>query len=63
MPHTLVPIVRKDGLAIYGKVIGPGGKLGQYEFHNSYTREVIHYSLFSEAEKHLNAIYSLMQKR
>ena len=61
---NLVPIVRKNGITIYGRVIGSNGRLGQFILYNSHTGEQIDYALFSEAEKHMNsAIYLMTQGR
>ena len=60
---NLVPIVRKEGVTIYGRVIGHKGRLGQFILYNSHTGEQIDYTLFSDAEKHMNSIIYFLTKR
>ena len=58
----LIPIERREGVTIYDKIIGKGGKLGQYEVHSDflgYNGTV--YSLYKEAEVRMSALIG-MQK-
>ncbi len=53
----LVPIERKEGVTIYGRVIGKGGKLGLFEVHSDFSvwDEII-YSLYPQAETRMSAL-------
>lgn len=54
---TLIPIERKMGVTIYGRVIGKGGKLGQFEVISDYFPDLeIVYSTYAEAEKRFAAL-------
>lgn len=49
--NNLIPIERKEGVTIYGRIVGKGGKLGQYEVHSSFVKgNNTIYTSYSEAE-------------
>lgn len=53
----LVPIERKAGVTLYGRVIGPNGKLGQYEVHSEHLRHDGNvYGLYADAKNRFNAV-------
>ena len=53
----LVPIERRDGVTLYGRVIGKGNKLGQFEVHSKYLgNDGMVYSLYKDAEIKFKAI-------
>lgn len=56
MSNNKILIERKDGVSIYGKVVGPNGKLGQYEVESVFTKTsknppVYHTYAFAEKKK------------
>jgi hypothetical protein len=55
--NNLVPIERRDGVTLYGKVVGKGGKLGQYEVHSDWTRyDGQVYAQYHDAETKMSAL-------
>ena len=58
MNHSeLVPVVRKDGVTIYGKVIDSKGKLGQYQVYSDISGgDSNTYNSFADAEKRMAAL-------
>ncbi len=38
MSSDLIPIERQNGVTLYGRIIGRGGKLGQFEVHSDSQR-------------------------
>jgi len=57
----MVPVVRKYGITVYGKVINPSGKLGQYELHTHYAKP-IEYTTFKEAERRFDELCFIAEK-
>lgn len=53
----LVPIERKSGVTLYGKVLDNNGKLGQFEVHSDFmiSSGIIH-STYKEAEVRMSAL-------
>ncbi len=57
MQTELVPIERKQGVTIYGKVLDTKGRLGQFEVHsNMLGNNGKVYSLYSEAKTRMNIL-------
>jgi len=57
MSSDLIPIERKDGVTLYGRIIGKGGKLGQYEVHSDWSRfDGNVYCDYKAAETRMNAL-------
>jgi hypothetical protein len=57
MNQNLIPIERKDGVTLYGKVIDKNGRLGQFEVHSDIlgnNRTVYH--LLSDAQNRMKAL-------
>ena len=62
MNEELVPIERRDGVTIYGKVVNLKGKLGQFEVHS----EVLGnngnvYTSYKEAENRMAALIGIQK--
>lgn len=58
----LVPVERKQGVTIYGRVINTNGKLGQYEVHSDWVRyDGITYNDYPSAENKMNALIGVQQ--
>lgn len=55
--NELIPIERKDGVTIYGRIVGKGGKLGQYEVHSDFQKfdDLIHVN-YSDAQTRMAAL-------
>lgn len=54
---NLIPIERKQGVTIYGRIIGPNGKLGQYEVHSEHLKyDGFTYSLYKDAQTKMGAL-------
>lgn len=54
-----IPIVRREGVTLYGRVIGAGGKIGRFEVISDLrgnNGEV--YNTYADAEKRFNALAS-----
>lgn len=61
--NELIPIVKRNGITISGKIIGPGARLGQFEVRSKLERGGP-YALFSEAEAKMDSIeYILRQEQ
>lgn len=59
-----VLVVRKNGVSIYGSVVGKGGKLGQYEVEKDWMRHDGNvYFTYAEAESMFNYYVSLRDKK
>lgn len=59
----LIPIVKRNGITISGRIIGPGTRLGQFEVRST-TDKGGPYALLSEAEDKMHAIeYILLQQQ
>jgi hypothetical protein len=57
MHNELIPIERKEGVTIYGRIIGKGGKLGQYECYSERQgADKNVYSNYSDAQKRMSAL-------
>lgn len=55
--ENLIPIERKDGVTIYGRIVTIWGKLGQYEVHSDFLgHDGIVYSLYSDAQRRMSAL-------
>ncbi len=58
-----VPIIRRNGITIYGRVIDGKGKLGQYEVYTTHsTNELTTYGTFADAEKKFKELEYIAEK-
>lgn len=63
-PHERVPIVRKQGITIYGRVIDTKGKLGRYEVMSDYWgHDGKVYATFADAEARFDYLKGLTDKK
>jgi hypothetical protein len=58
-----IPIVRKAGITIYGRIVGSGGKLGNYEVISENGGHEGHFAQFSLAEDRFNYLKSLKERK
>ena len=59
-----IPIVRKNGITIYGRIIGTGGKLGQFEVYTPFsTNDLTTYTTFKEAERKFDELDAIAEKQ
>lgn len=61
--HERVPIVRKEGIAIYGRVIDAKGKLGRYEVISDFESDTNIYHQFADAERAMDRQLDTQAKR
>lgn len=60
----LIPIERKEGVTIYGRIIGKNGKLGQFEVSsNVLGNNGSVYHLYPDAEKRMNILIGFQQNK
>lgn len=57
MNNNLIPIERKSGVTLYGRIISTGGKLGQFEVHSDWARyDGLVYNQYADAERRMSAV-------
>lgn len=57
-------VVRKNGVSIYGRIVGKGGKLGRYEVEKDWMRNDGNvYFTYAEAESVFNYYISLKDNK
>lgn len=57
MSNKLIPIERRDGVTLYGKIVGKGGKLGLYEVHSDFLgNNGVEYTDYKSAETRFKAL-------
>lgn len=62
--NELIPIERKEGVTIYGRVIDKSGRLGQFEVHSDHSRYDGHvYSKYKEAETRMSALIGVKSSK
>lgn len=61
--QKLIPIERKSGVTIYGRIIGQGGRLGQYEVHSDILgHDGTVYHLYKDAQTRMSALIGVSTK-
>lgn len=58
-----VPIVRKHGITLYGRVINKGGKLGNFEVIDNLRGHEGEFSNFADAESKFKYLTSIREKK
>lgn len=63
LSQNQIPIERYAGVTLYGRIIGKGGKLGQYGVHSDYLGDngTVYHS-YSEAQNRFKAIIGILKK-
>jgi hypothetical protein len=57
MSQELIPIERKEGVTLYGRIVDGRNKLGQYEVHSDVLGyDGIVYPLYKDAERRMSAL-------
>lgn len=57
MTGQMIPVERKDGVTLYGKVLNASGKLGQFEVHSTQMSDNGNvYGTFKEARNRMDAM-------
>lgn len=59
---ALIPIVKRNGITISGKIIGPGARLGQFMVKHK-TDSGGPYALMSEAEAKMDSIEYILRQQ
>lgn len=55
--NELIPIESREGVTTYGRIVGPGGKLGQYTVHSDVLGDDGNvYHLYSQAQRRMAAL-------
>ena len=63
-PHERIPIERKEGVTIYGRMIDKNGKLGRYEvFSEHLGSNGIVYHEYSAAEVRMKSLIGVNKNR
>lgn len=63
MRYERIPIMRHEGVTLYGRVINTKGKLGRYEVIDESRGHEGEYASFAEAETRYNYLKSLRDKK
>lgn len=58
-----VPVLRSQGVTLYGRVVGRNGKLGNYEVIDEVRGHEGHYHIFADAETRYKYLKSLRDKK
>lgn len=61
--NKMIPIERKDGVTIYGKVIDKSGRLGQFEVFSDHLGSNGNvYHLLTDAQQRMKALIGIYKK-